>query len=223
MAERLREQVAHQYWQGTDERVFIRQRASLPATQIRRLAPPPQCDEDDTVYPQRPPSSAIRYTRQPEVYTQGNRKIVVHREPPKRRHHWILFFGLALFIMVFGWIAFGAVANWWQDKQNDWTYGIPHTFQMDQVVGINDSTSNPSHFIAMNLRGSIFIIDIEGGNPAKALSIPVIGLSAGQENDPVTISFQDVNGDGKPDMLVHVAGFSIVFLNTGKTFVGQHQ
>lgn len=125
--------------------------------------------------------------------------------------------------MVFGWIAFGVVANWWQDKQNDWTYGIPRTFQMDQVVGINDSTSNPSHFIAMNLRGSIFIIDIEGGNPAKAQSIPVIGLSVDQENDPVTISFQDVNGDGKLDMLVHVAGFSIVFLNTGKTFVGQHQ
>jgi hypothetical protein len=124
--------------------------------------------------------------------------------------------------MVFGWVAFGALANWWQEKQNDWTYGNPRTFQIDQAVGINDSPANPSHFIAMNLRGTVFVIDLEGGDPTKAQSLPIIGLSQDQQNDPVTISFQDVNGDGKPDMLVHVAGFTIVLLNTGKTFQGKH-
>jgi hypothetical protein len=185
-------------------------------------------EEDEEEYPAetRPGTSAIRYTdtRGNQVIRQGNRKIVVHREPPKkRRAHWMFFVGLAMFIMVFGWIAFGALANWWQDKQNDWTYGNPRTFQIDQAVGINDPTQMPSHFIAMNLHGDVFVIDIEGGNPTKAQSIPIIGLSSDHEGDPVTISFQDVNGDGKLDMIVHVAGFTIVFLNNGKTFIAQHQ
>lgn len=128
-----------------------------------------------------------------------------------------------MFIMVFGWILFGALGNWWQAKQNDWTYGNPRTFQTDQAVGINDSLQTPSHFIAINLHGDVFVLDIEGGNPTKAQSIPIIGLSSGLDGDPVTISFQDVNGDGKPDMLVHVAGFTIILLNNGKTFIAQHQ
>ncbi len=200
MAEKLREQLGHQYRQETSDRtgVFIqRRRASAiqntsrtTQDRSRQAIQPQQYDEedDDVIYDQRPHTSARRYIQAPEVYTQGNRRIVVHREPlPKRRVHWMVFVGIALFIMVLGWVAFGALANWWQDKQNDWTYGNPRTFQMDQAVGINDSPANPSHFIAMNL-----------------------------------LSFDDVNGDGKPDMLVHVAGFTIVLLNNGKTFVGKH-
>lgn len=185
-------------------------------------------EEDEEEYPQetRPGTSAIRYTdtRGYQVIRQGNRQIVIHRELPrkKRRVHWMLFVGIVLFVMVFGWVAFGALANWWQDKQNDWTYGNPRTFQVDQAVGINDSPANPSHFIAMNLRGTVFVIDLEGGDPTKAQSLPIIGLPQDQQNDPVTISFEDVNGDGKPDMLVHVAGFTIVLLNTGRTFQGKH-
>src|SRR2546423_5251500 len=114
---------------------------------------------DDDISSQRPPTSSRRFIqprqvrsgneRTQEVYTDGNRKIVVHRQPPpkKQRSHWMVFVGIALFVMVFGWVAFGALANWWQDKQNDWTYGNPRTFQMDQAVGIHDSPANPSHFI----------------------------------------------------------------------------
>jgi hypothetical protein len=224
----LKEQIAqHRYPASGRAGASIQQRrASLPARQTRQ--PVPQVDDgedDDDIYPKRPPTSAIRYTRQPEVYTQGNRRLVVHREPPpkKRRFHWLFFVGLAMFIMIFGWIIFSALANWWQVKQNDWTYGNPRTFQTDQAVGINDSSQTPSHFIAINLHGDVFVIDLEGGNPTKAQSIPIIGLSSDRDGDPVTISFQDVNGDGKLDMLVHVAGFTIILLNNGKTFIAQHQ
>lgn len=176
----------------------------------------------------RMPKSAVRWrdTTGNQVIRQGNRQIVVHREPPpqrKRRPHWMLYLGIAMFIMILGWVLFGALANWWQGEQNNWTYGNPRTFQIDQAVGINDSPQAPSHFIAMNLHGDVFVIDLEGGNPTKAQSIPVIGLSSTEDGDPVTISFQDINGDGRIDMLVHVAGFIIVFLNNGKTFVAQHQ
>ncbi len=34
----------------------------------------------------------------------------------------------------------------------------------------------------------------------------------------VTLSFQDVNGDGKPDLVINVQGGHFVFLNTGTQF-----
>ena len=183
-------------------------------------------EEDEEEYPEetRPGTSAIRYTDRQgnRVIRRGNRQIVLHEEPRKKHVHWLLFVGLAFFIMTFGWVAFGALANWWQGKVDDWTYGTPRTFQMDQAVGINDSPENPSHFMAMDFRGTVFVIDIEGGDPTKAQSLPIIGLSQDQQTDPVTIGFEDVNGDGRPDILVHVAGFTIILLNNGKTFVGKH-
>src|SRR5438270_9597573 len=118
MAEELREQVAY------ENGVFIqRRRASAPQIQApasrhyaghyagnhpedtpyitqdrpRRAMQPVEYDEedDDDIYPQRPPSSARRYLQSPEVYTDGHRKIVVHREPPpkKRNFNWLVFVG----------------------------------------------------------------------------------------------------------------------------------
>src|SRR5712691_3535234 len=65
------------------------------------------------------PRSAIRYTTltpQQEVYTQGNRRIVVHHEPPpkaKRRPHWMLFIGLGMIAMLGLWIGLTALSHWW--------------------------------------------------------------------------------------------------------------
>jgi hypothetical protein len=38
------------------------------------------------------------------------------------------------------------------------------------------------------------------------------------DQDPVTIEFQDVNGDGKPDMIVHCNGNEYILYNTGHSF-----
>ena len=209
----------------------IPRRASAPPVASRAYADHragihPEEDEED--YPQatRPGTSAIRYrdTQGNHIIRQGNRQLVIHRQSPpqKRRAHWVPFVGMALFVMLLGWIVLGALTNWWQNQENDWAYGHPRTFQIDQAVGIHDRPSSPSHFIAMNLRGTVFVLDLEGGDPTKAQAFPILGLSSNQQDDPVTISFEDVNGDGKPDMLVHVAGFTIILLNTGKTFQAQH-
>src|SRR5437588_3907744 len=83
----------------------------------RAMQPQVYDDEDeDDIYPQRPPTSARRYIQpHQEVYTDGNRKIVVHREPPpqKQRSHWMLFVGIVLFVMVLGWVALSALGYWW--------------------------------------------------------------------------------------------------------------
>ena len=149
MAEKLKEQNA--YGDG----VFItHRRASAPAT--RTEAPPPahyggayaDDEDEDALYNQRPPSSARKYRQQPEVYTRGNQKIIVHRETPKgRRFHWMIFMGMVMFVMVLGWLLFTAVGYWWQGKQDDFKYGTPRTFQEDMFVGHGDSPDHPDHFI----------------------------------------------------------------------------
>jgi hypothetical protein len=42
--------------------------------------------------------------------------------------------------------------------------------------------------------------------------------SAGADRIPATLTFADVNGDGKTDMIVHCNGNEIVLYNDGHTF-----
>jgi hypothetical protein len=134
--------------------------------------------------------------------------------------HWLVYVGLSMFIMLLGWVALSTLGTWWQSAQDDWHYGRPRTYQADAVVGHNnDSASNPSHFIAINLNRHILIIELPAGDASKAkiYSGPIL-LGQGQDLTPVTLSFKDVNGDGKPDMLVWVADSHFVFINDGGGF-----
>src|SRR5215469_1018279 len=92
------------------------------------------------------------------------------RKKPKVRLHWLVFVGGGLLLMLAGYMAFSDLGTWWQTHQDDATYGNPRTFQTDAVVGHGDSNSNPSHFIAINLKGDIIVIEIPGGNVKKAIS-----------------------------------------------------
>ena len=95
------------------------------------------------------------------------------------------------------WVLGTMLVNWWNVAQDDWHYGRPRTFQMDARVGHNDVVT-ASHFIAMNLDRHIIIIEFPGGDPTKAKDYigPTL-FGDGQELNPVTLSFKDVNGDGK--------------------------
>jgi hypothetical protein len=146
------------------------------------------------------------------------------RAKSQRRFHWLAFVGIALLVMIFGWIALNALGTWWQTTLNDWQYGRPRTFQIDAVVGHHDSPQNPSHFIAMNLNGHIIVIEIPGDDVSKSVvfSGPTL-LGSGQDLAPVTLTFQDVNHDGKLDMIVNVQGHQFIFLNEHGTFVPSTQ
>lgn len=244
MAEKLREQTG--YGQG----VFIqRRRASATQTQTpasrhyaghsagnhpedtpyitqdrpRRAIQPVEYDDEDEgdIYPQRPPSSAIRYPRQPEVYMQGNRKIVVHREPPKRRRfHWMIFMGMAMFVMVLGWLILTAAGYWWQQQQDNWKYGTPRTFQVDQFIGHGDTPDHPDHFIAINTGGMIEVVELNVINPKYDHVYPI--TTAIDPQTPVFLSFEDTNHDGKLDMLVTIGdsnSYTVILLNNGTQFV----
>ncbi len=212
----MKEQIA---FNDIPRRATAYQTARQPAVQAEY-----EVEEDDSYYSQRMPTSTRRYDRaqDQEVITQGNRRIVIHRAPPpqeKRHMHWLVWIGLGMLVMIAGWILFSSASTWWTNQQNTWAYGLPRTYQTDQVVGHADSVAHPSHFIALNLNGHIDVIELPGGDATHAriyTGPELFGVDA--MLTPVTFSFKDVNGDGKPDLLLHVQDQTIVFLNDGNQF-----
>ncbi len=141
-----------------------------------------------------------------------------YEKPPIKRErknvHWLLYVGLGMIAALALWALSTAALAWGTNQYNNIVYGYPRTFQTNAIVGHNDGTANPSHFIAVNLKGQIIIFELPGGDPSK--STDYIGPDLiGPQDDmlPVTLSFQDVNHDGAPDMVVHVADKNFNFCN----------
>jgi hypothetical protein len=200
--------------------------------------------EDDDLYIKRNPTSARKY-RQPiehdtldDLLLQGG-AIIRRRSrgltnpegttrtisvPTKELEHRprrfpmlaILIGMLVMALLVYGLTNLGA---WWRIHQDDMQFGRPRTYQLDAVVGHNDSPSNPTHFIFMNLNRHIQIIELPGGDSAHARIYPgPVLFGDGQDLTPVTAQIRDVNGDGKPDIIVHIQDQQLVFINDGTQF-----
>ena len=179
-----------------------------------------------------PPRRSATQTDLPVI--QGNRRRPVQTDDIPIRHsdhlqfaegnnrprfHWLVFVGMAMFTMLVGWVVLTMLSNWWQVTQDDWHYGRPRTYQTDMVVGHNDAAANPSHFIALNIRSHIEIIEFPGGDASKAkIYVGPTLIGTGQDLAVVTLSFRDVNGDGKLDMIVNVQDSHFVFINDGSQF-----
>ena len=178
----------------------------------------PQDDDDDyeDTYAVGTPRSAIRYPLgRPYTYQQGNRRIVVHPEPPPRRFHWSVIWSLGIIFALVVLFVGSHVMAWWNDHQLDATYGYPRTYQVNEVVGNGDSVAHPTHFIFLNLSGRVEIIEIPpDASRSRIYSGPTL-YTDNADQTPVTADFTDVNGDGKIDMTVHIGDQSIVYLNDG--------
>lgn len=165
---------------------------------------------------------AVQSNRQPLVRTDEiisrNGEIITESGQHKAHFHWLFYVGMAMLIMTLMWGALSALNSWWQVYQDDLHYGRPRTFQIDQKVGHNDSAT-PSHFIALNLNRHIEVIEFPGGDPSKAkIYIGPVLMGPGQDLAPATLEFRDVNGDGKPDMIVKVQDSRFVFINDNGSF-----
>src|SRR5439155_8093572 len=117
------------------------------------------------------------------VIQQGNKRIIIHHEPPpgrqpppqvqtepvtQSRNHWLFFVGLAMLLMLVGWILVTMLLQWWSVTQDDLHFGRPRTYQTDQKVGHGDSTI-PSHFAAMNLNHHVQVIECPASDCTKAV------------------------------------------------------
>jgi len=216
---------------------YIPQRASLPPaarTPATNKPIPDDQEDDESYYPVRPSSSAIRYTTtQDQVIQQGNKRIIIHhglppgkQKPPKqvqtepvikRRHHWLFWIGCIFCIMLVGWTLLSLLSGFIQQKRDDLLYGNPRIFQIDANVG---HYGRVSHFVAVNLDGYIEIFETQRGHPEAAKIYTPTALLISPA-DPVTLSFQDVNGDGKPDMIITAPSFQAVLFNTSTSFQSQ--
>jgi len=180
-------------------------------------------EDDDAYYSQRPPRSAIRYTdtRGNPVIQRDKQRIVIHEgPPPKRNVHWLLILGIGMALM-FG-LSAGLiwVGNWWTEHQLDATYGFPRTYQTDAVIYAGDTADHPSHYVFLNLDGTVEIIELPHGDSARARIYKGPTIFSDQAAlVPVTGEFKNVGG--KVEMLVHIQSQVIVYVNDGTQFKPQ--
>lgn len=127
---------------------------------------------------------------------------------------------LAVVLVLLAQLLMGWLGNTW----NDLHYGNPRTFQIDAVVGHEDSVAHPSHFIALNLHGQIDIVEFPAGKVSQArvyvgpqLSGPKAALV------PVTLRFITPPRASLPNMVVIVgnrgSSSQFIFVNAQGAFV----
>ena len=123
------------------------------------------------------------------------------------------------------WVLGSSLLAWGSFEYNNYVYGTPRTYQTDAVVGHGgDSLQHPSHFVAINLNRQAIIIELMAGDPAQSIDyvVPYYILGSGGDLTPVTVSFRDVTGDGKLDMLVDIhlspQDQTFPFINDGTKF-----
>jgi|SRR5947209_9042621 len=207
-----------------NRQVPLKRRASAEQYALIQQTQTPVTDVDDvpdSYYDTRLPTSAIRYrdTRGNQVIQRGNQRIIIHENepPPKRKVHWMLILGIGMLLMFGLYLGVAWVGNWWTNHQLDAAYGFPRTYQADAVIYTGDSADHPSHYIFLNLNGTVEIIELPHGDSAHARIYkgPQI-FSDNAALVPVTGEFKSVNG--KVEMLVHIQDQVIVYINDGTQF-----
>lgn len=197
-----------------------------PHTSARRYNIPPRRDTlEDLTLQQGPFIQRRRSALSPGASNGIASKAVVPSTPVgmtrirHMRRFPLLAIILGMLVMAALAVTFSTLGSWWKIHQDDATYGRPRTFQVDAVVGHNDSADHPSHFIFLNLNRHVEIIELPGGDSshARIYNGPTL-FGDGQDLTPITGEFRDVNGDGKLDMIVHIQDQRLVYINDGTQF-----
>jgi hypothetical protein len=195
----------------------------------RRYQPPIEPVQRDTledVAIRKGPFIQRRASRPPDISNGVTSKAIT---PPKQkswleqwqhsRHFPVIAVLVGMLVMAFLVFGLTAFSSWWRVHQDDVTYGRPRTYQFNAVVGHSDSPANPTHFVLINLNRHVEIIEFPGGDGSKAhVYLGPVLYGDGQDLTPVTGEVRDVNGDGLPDLIVHIQNQTVVFINTGTQF-----
>ena len=227
---------------GNVARQAMRSTSRKPTTGQQPICSDYDIDGDRDVSPTQVPMSARRHHVPERYIQQGNVGAYIHNRPRQeyqrmarpnphadpyakkagQTHGMIsrvaLFLSAVCLVMILGYIVITVLGSWWQIKLEDWHYGQPRTFQIDAVVGHNDSPGHPSHFIAINLNGRVIITEYPGGDASKAIMYDGPYIVGDDGLTPITLSFKDVDGDGKIDMVVHDDDKLFYYLNENGKF-----
>ena len=176
----------------------------------------------DTTQTQVQTPRASRARHQGEPYSPDESQMIspsptqIKRRRRKPAQAWLIYVVLGMLMaMVLLWLG-EMVVNWAGRISDDLKYGYPRTSQVDHFVG-HELGDVPSHFIATNVNGQIYIIEILGGQPnnARLLLGPHL-VGEGSDLAPVTLSF--VGDPQHPDLLVTTDGIQVHFHNTGSAY-----
>jgi hypothetical protein len=113
------------------------------------------------------------------------------------------------------------VPSLWTSGMNQLQYGFPRLSQVDANIGHGTSKAPTTRFLALNNHGLIEVVEVPTGTPGKDdLHLYLVAQLGGTqaEQAPVTVSFEDVNGDHKPDMVVTCSGNKFILYNDGHRF-----
>lgn len=179
------------------------------------------------------PRSSLRHrpfvpnTTQTQVQTPRASRAKQHREPhttggppsvytSKARGTWLIYLVLGMLVAILLLWLGETLVNWTGRISDDLKYGYPRTSQVDHFVG-HELGNQPSHFIATNVNGQIYIVEIPGGQPnnARLLLGPHL-VGPGADLAPVTLAF--VGDPQHPDLLVITDGIQVRFHNTGSAY-----
>lgn len=142
----------------------------------------------------------------------GTPTIVSVKQPVKRPASLVTPFGIGMCIVILLLILWTMViVPWWHGLQVQWHYGDNRVC----VFGADVGHGGVSRFISFEDGTEIIVVEYV----AKKYTVYTIAVTA-QPNQLITLSVADVNGDGKPDLLVHVEGTdgSFALLNNGSAF-----
>lgn len=126
---------------------------------------------------------------------------------------------LYVLLLVLGYLLLTPVFAWGQRRIDDLRYGVPRTTQIDGYVGHHETSGEPTHFVALNLRRQISVLEFPGGDPAqvRVFSGPYLVGADGEDVVP-HLALQDVNGDGRADITLQVRDEIVLYINDQDTF-----
>ncbi len=111
------------------------------------------------------------------------------------------------------------IVNRVQRQIDDVRYGQPRMMVLTAVVGHADSLENPTYLLALNLNRQVAVLEIPAGNidQARFVKGPYL-VGADEDQTPVTLRLEQVNGDDVPDLIVSIKREEILYINDGGSF-----
>ncbi|HEU5380258.1 MAG TPA: hypothetical protein VFV38_32950 [Ktedonobacteraceae bacterium] len=144
------------------------------------------------------------HAEEPQVFHSGKRK-------------FLFFFTIGFSLVFVGYLLLSflllpVIGNAYNQVQ----YGSGRISNFDFNVGHGGT----SHFIAQMYRQQVIVVEID--EPEYKGTVYTFSVDQMDNGKVVSIIMQDVNHDGKPDLIVSVEGdiFSMVLYNTGTIFTG---
>lgn len=131
------------------------------------------------------------------------------------RSKFYILLGVLIFVSL--WLIWYQVLiptfGWFSDQ---WHYGDTRITQLDANVGHGGT----SHFLAEYYQGEIVVMEISLSHPTDYHVYTLTGMIGATNTPVIVLSVQDINHDGKPDLIIQVEGTSYesVLYNTGAAF-----